>query len=129
MAKKGKIDFKKVAINALVVGGTGAATQVVSQLIGDENQNIVNYGLIGAGLILPEVVKSEMIDNVGTAMMAVGTYRWAESAGLASKLGISGIYDEKRTIGAAPLKAGNWAPVKTVYAEKVMDNDNTNTVR
>lgn len=129
--KKSKIDFKKVAIDTLVVGGTGAASQIVAQLIGDNNQDIVNYTLIGAGVILPEVVKNETVDNVGAAMLAVGAYRLAESQGLAGKLGIQGIYDEKRTIGAAPLNPGNWTPVRRVFAEKVntTEQNNSNTVR
>ncbi|VBB45221.1 exported hypothetical protein [uncultured Paludibacter sp.] len=88
-AKKMKMDFKKVAMKTLVVGGTGAAAQVVAEAIDLQNPEIVDYVMIGAGVVLPEIVKGETTTQVGDALLAVGAYRMAEKNDLAGKLGFN----------------------------------------
>ncbi len=113
MAKVGKIDFKKVAMNAAITAGTGAAAQVLKEAVLVNDPETMDYIMIGGGLILPELVKSPYVATAGNAMLAIGAYRMADRLGLAEKLGIND--------GAAPVAAsglpgqhavGNgWKPV------------------
>jgi len=89
MAKVGKIDFKKVAMNAVITAGTGAAAQVLKEAVLPDNPETMDYVMIGAGLVLPELVKSPEISTIGNAMLAIGSYRMADRLGLAEKLGIN----------------------------------------
>lgn len=89
MAKVGKIDFKKVAMNAVITAGTGAAAQVLKEAVLPENPEMMDYVMIGAGLVLPELVKSPEISTVGNAMLAIGAYRMSDRLGLAEKLGVN----------------------------------------
>ena len=115
MAKKGKIDFKKVAMNAVISGGTGAAASILSKAVLAENPDTMDYILIGAGIVLPEIVKSAEIETAGAALTAVGAYRMAERLDLAGKMGINGL-PTQATVGASTWKpvvpAGNAAAKK-----------------
>lgn len=137
MAKK-KMDFKKVAMKVLVVGGTGVIAQVATEALGATNQDYVDYGLIAAGIILPEVVKgNDMVDDASSALLAIGAYKMAERLDVSGKLGITpatpavvkGLNDY-RTIGAT----GKWNPARTYQANKVNNNsakteNNTSAVK
>ena len=115
MAKKGKIDFKKVAMNAVISGGTGAAASILSKAVLKDNPDTMDYILIGAGIVVPELVKSAEIETAGTALTAVGAYRLAERHDLAGKMGINGL-PTQATVGASTWKpvvpAGNAAVAK-----------------
>ena len=121
MAKKGKIDFKKVAMNAVISGGTGAAASILSKAVLADNPDTMDYILIGAGIVLPEIVKSSEIETAGTALTAVGAYRLAERLDLAGKMGINGLPGQN-AVGASTWKpvvpAGNAAAKKSESTKK-----------
>ncbi|MDX9696024.1 MAG: hypothetical protein RBT49_09555 [Bacteroidales bacterium] len=113
MAKVGKIDFKKVAMNAAITAGTGAAAQVLKEAVLVNDPETMDYIMIGGGLILPELVKSPYVTTAGNAMLAIGTYRMADRLGLANKIGIN---DEVATAAASGLPGQHavgqgWKPV------------------
>jgi hypothetical protein len=87
--KNGKMDFKKIAINAALTAGTGAVAQVLKEAVLVNDPETMDYIMIGAGLVLPELVKSPEVGTVGNAMLAIGAYRMADREGLAAKLGIN----------------------------------------
>ena len=116
MAKK-KMDFKKVAISTLTAAGTGVIAQVVSEAVLPNNPDYVDYGMIAAGIILPEVVKgNSMVDSASQALIAVGGYRMSERLDIAGKLGVkpstavTGANDF-RNIGSSK----GWNPAKSTY--------------
>lgn len=126
MAKK-KFNAKGVVKSLLVVGGTGALVQVASTMIEGEvdattgkpkNADMVNYALIAAGLILPEVMKNDVVATASTSLLAVGAYRLSESYKVAEKLGINGIgasNDYRAVIGA------DWTPESAMRTEKATE--------
>lgn len=119
MKKIGKLNMKKTLTRSVVIAATGALSQIVATLVeGDvdattsrpKNAEVVDYGMIVAGIFLPELVKNEMAVNAGDALLAVGSYRMADAYKLSDKLGINGIgYN-------APLNAistSTWSPRRT----------------
>jgi len=122
MAKGKKMDFKKVAMKVLVVGGAGAVVQVVTEALASTNQNYVDYGLIAAGIILPEVVKgSDMVEDASAALLAVGAYKMAERLDLSGKLGITTAVVTPKTTGLRDFSniGSGWSPERTYQAKKV----------
>lgn len=109
MAKTKKFDFKKIAISTITAGVTGAIANIASDAVSATNPDIVDYGMIIGGALLPEFVKNEMVETAGTALIAVGAFKLAERNDLAGKLGITksptttGLNDF-RNIGATPWK-------------------------
>lgn len=105
MAKKsfkiGKINIKGALTRSAVIAATGAAAQVVATLVEGEidpettrpkNAEIVDYAMIGAGILLPEVMKGNaMIVNVADAALAIGSYRMAVAHDLSGKIGVNSI--------------------------------------
>lgn len=105
MAKKkfkiGKINIQKTLTRSAVIAVTGAAAQVVATLVEGEidpettrpkNAEMVDYGMIIAGAILPEVVKgNDMVTDAASAMLAVGAYRMATAYDLSGKIGVNSI--------------------------------------
>jgi hypothetical protein len=105
MAKKsfkiGKFNVKGALTRSAVIAATGAAAQVVATLVEGEidpettrpkNAEIVDYAMIGAGILLPEVMKGNaMIVNVADAALAIGSYRMAVAYDLSGKIGVNGI--------------------------------------
>lgn len=105
MAKKkfriGKLNIQKTFTRLAVIGATGALTQVVATLIEGEidpettrpkNAEMVDYGMIIAGAVLPEVMKgNEMVQNASDALLAVGAYRMAVAHDLSGKIGVNSI--------------------------------------
>jgi hypothetical protein len=119
MAKKiGKINFKQVATNTLTAAASGAIASVLSNAVLPDNPDTVDYAMIAAGIILPEVVKGNaMVDSASTALIAVGAYRMSERLDLAGKLGIN------ETPATAGVNYGNigkgWNPQgKNIYTDK-----------
>ena len=118
-----KLNFKKVLTNAAIVGGTGAISQVLATVIeGDvdattgrpANAEIVDYGMIAAGIILPEVIKNDMVDSASSALLAVGAYRLATAHNLAKMVGVNGLdmVPGRSTVGSG------WMPGRTVKADQ-----------
>ena len=119
MKKIGKVNFKKTLTRSAVIAATGAAAQIVGTLVEGEvdattgrpkNAEMVDYGMIAAGIILPEVVKGEMMTNVSDSLLAVGAYRFAVANKLSDKLGINGIGE------TANVVTSTWAPRKNFGA-------------
>ncbi len=101
MKKTGKkFNFKSVATRVLVPVATGAAATIVATMVEGEqadgqehnkNAELVDYGMLAVGAILPEVVKGEIVENASNALLAVGAYRMAQRLDLPGKVGINGI--------------------------------------
>lgn len=120
MAKGKKIDFKKVAVNTLTAAGTGAIAQVVSEAVAATNQDLVDFGMIAAGVLLPELVKgNSMVETAGQSLVAIGGYKLAEKYDISGKLGITASavkgFNDFHNIGATD----GWNPGKTYQAAKV----------
>jgi hypothetical protein len=122
MAKKIKLNLKKRLTTSAVIAATGAVTQIISTAVEGAvdatsgraaNAEMVDYALIAAGIILPEVVKNDMVNDASAACLAVGAYRMATAYNIAGKLGINGIP------GQSTLGYAGWNPRKTVNATKV----------
>lgn len=124
MAKK-KTNFSNIAKNTLITAATGAAAHVVAEAIDlkPENKQYIDYGMIAAGVILPEVVKGGAVELAGNALLAVGAYRTAERHKLASKLGFNTISGVDNTV----IGNSGWTPARTVYTEN--KNEKKNTVK
>lgn len=88
MKKIGKINLKKKATDVLVLGATGAAAQIISEAVLQENPETMDYILAGVGLVLPELVKDPMVQTAGDALVAISAYRMAERYDLGGKIGI-----------------------------------------
>lgn len=108
MKKIGKLNFKKMATNALIVAGTGAGVQILKEAVLPENPETMDYILIGAGLVLPEVIKSPEVETAAGAMLAIGAYRMADRLELASKIGVND------TTAVAPPAAQGFRDVNQV---------------
>ena len=109
MAKGKKIDFKKIALNAVVAGAAGAVAQVAGDAINMTDPQNTDLILIGAGIVLPELMKNDMVETAGTALIAVGAYRLAERNDLAGKLGLGDAAATSGLPGADSIGAG-WTP-------------------
>ena len=127
MAKGKKIDFKKVAMNAVVAGASGAIAQIAGEAINMTDPQNTDYILIVAGAVLPEVIKHDLAETAGNSLIAVGAYRLAERNDLAGKLGLGGA-----TPATPPKTAGlgfnnigqNWNKDRgTIYADKTKKNN------
>jgi hypothetical protein len=123
MAKK-KLDFKKIAMNALVSGASGAVAQIASEAINMTDPQNTDYILIVAGAVLPEIIKNDMAETAGNSLIAVGAYRLAERNDLAGKLGLGNATDAPATSGLGFNNIGEvWnKDRKTVYADKTQKN-------
>ena len=123
MAKK-KLDFKKIAMNALVSGASGAVAQIASEAINMTDPQNTDYILILAGAVLPEIIKNDMVETAGNSLIAVGAYRLAERNDLAGKLGL-GTATESKTSGLGFNNIGEaWNKNRgTVYADKTKKNN------
>lgn len=124
-----KINFQKVAMDALTVGATGVAAHVIAEAIDLKKPEYADYGMIAVGVVLPEMVKSPTMDTVGNALTAVGAYRLAERHNLAGKLGFNtpatsgmGMLPGLHTIGS------NWQSARQVYASAPREKKNPNNV-
>lgn len=110
MAKKLKMNFKKVLTKSAVIAVTGAASQVIATVVEGEldtttsrpkNAEMVDYGMIAAGILLPEFVKNDMVNDASSALLAIGVYRMAIAKNWAGKIGVNGIgMPGNDTIGA-----------------------------
>lgn len=124
MAKKkfkiGKINIQKTLTRTAVIAVTGAAATIVETLVEGvidpettrpKNAEMVDYGMIIAGAVLPEVMKgNEMVADASSALLAIGAYRMAKAYDLSEKIGVNSI------AGASDVHMiGNqvWNPVKT----------------
>ena len=123
MAKKMKLDFKKIAMNTLIAGGTGAVAQVAAEAIDLKNPGYVDYGMIAVGVILPEIVKAPEMAVAGAALTAVGAYRMAERNDLAGKLGFNSA-TVPATSGMDPVIGAGWQPTRKVYAQPTTEKKN-----
>ncbi|MFT3753690.1 MAG: hypothetical protein QM800_12730 [Paludibacter sp.] len=112
MAKKSKFDFKKIAINTVTAGATGAVANVISEAMASTDQDIVDAAFIVGGALLPQLVKNDMVETAGHSLIAVGAYRLAERNDLAGKLGITNA-PAATTTGLKDIRAigsSDWKP-------------------
>ncbi len=126
MAKGKKIDFKKVAMNAVVAGASGAIAEIAVKAINMTDPQNTDYILIAAGAILPEVIKNDLAETAGNSLIAVGAYRLAERNDLAGKFGLGGeTAPATAGLGFNNIGAGtDWNKNrKTVYADKTKKNN------
>jgi len=127
MAKK-KLDFKKIAMNAVVAGASGAIAQIAGEAINMTDPQNTDYILIVAGAVLPEIVKNDLAETAGNSLMAVGAYRLAERNDLAGKLGLGTKTPATSGLGFDNIGSGNWnKPRGTVYADKTKKPKATST--
>lgn len=131
MAKKkfsiGKINIQRTLTRSAVIAATGAAAQILETLVEgepnattarNENAEMVDYGMIAAGIVLPEVVKgNEMVVNAADALLAIGAYRMAKSYNLAEKIGVNSIGSSSDVY---MIGSQTWKP-RSTYA-KVKDS-------
>ena len=125
MAKKiGKINFKQVATNTLTAAASGAIANIISEAVLPSNPDTMDYVMIAAGIILPELVKNDMVEIAGQSFIAVGAYRMSQRLDLAGKLGIADPTAPKPPAPApynGSINYGNigrgWSP-RDVYANK-----------
>lgn len=118
-------------MDALTTGATGVAAHDVAEAIDLKKPEYADYGMIGLGVVLPEVVKGPTMDIVGNALTAVGAYRLAERNNIAGKLGFNtvpatsglGMLPGLHTIGS------NWQPAREVYAGVPNEKKNPNNVK
>lgn len=111
MAKRksiGKLDFKRIATNAVTVAGTGAVAQVLKEAVLVNDPETMDYIMIGGGLVLPELIKNETVATAGNALLAIGAYRMADRLDLAGELGINDTATTPAT-PATPATSG-WLP-------------------
>ena len=110
MKKIGKLNLKKKATDLLVLTSTGAAAQIISEAVLQENPETMDYLLAGAGLVLPELVKDPMVQTAGDALVAISAYRMAERYDLGGKLGI-----KNTTVTPPPATSGLGSAWKPSY--------------
>ncbi len=105
MAKKkfriGKINVKAILTRSAVIALTGAAATIVETLVEGEpdtttgrnkNAEMVDYGMIAAGIILPELVKgNSMVEDASSAILAIGAYRFTKAIDLPGMIGVNSI--------------------------------------
>lgn len=117
MAKGKKIDFKKVAINTVIAGATGVAAEIISEVVSPTGSDYAMYGMLAAGVILPEVIKgNDMVDTIGTSLIAIAGYKISEDNDFKTTLGIKGVsgFKDFRAVGST-----EWQPQHTYQAQKV----------
>ncbi len=122
MAKKTKVDFKKVVERSLITAGTGAVAHVVAEAIDLQKPEYIDYGLMAVGVVLPEVVKGDAVETASNALLAVGGYRTAERHNLAGKLGFNAT---PKTAGIPPIIGSGWRPAREVYASSPDEKKNS----
>lgn len=117
-----------------MTGGTAVAVQVLATMIeGDvdtvtkvaKNSEMVNYGLVAAGLVLPEVIKSDVVATASSSLLAIGAYRLAQQFDVAGMLSINGIgsaTDYRAVVGA------DWSPASAMRTEKETSSNNSQVV-
>ena len=117
MAKGKKIDFMKVIKNSAIAAGTGVIAQIASEVISPTNTDYALYGMLAAGIILPEVIKgNDMVDTIGTSLIAIAGYKISEDNDFKTTLGIKGVsgFKDFRAVGST-----EWQPQHTYQAQKV----------
>lgn len=76
------------AVLPMVVGAV-AGRIIANKLSGKVNSTILGAGQIGAGLVLPMVVKNNFVKGIGTGMIINGSLSLAQSTGVISA--VSGV--------------------------------------
>lgn len=76
------------AVLPMVVGAV-AGRIIANKLSGKVNSTVLGAGQIGAGLVLPMVVKNNFVKGIGTGMIINGSLSLAQSTGVISA--ISGV--------------------------------------
>jgi hypothetical protein len=73
------------AVLPMVVGAV-AGRIIANKLSGKVNGTILGAGQIGAGLVLPMVVKNNFVKGIGTGMIINGSLSLAQSTGVISAI-------------------------------------------
>jgi len=113
----------KVIKNSTISAGTGVIAQIASEVISPTNTDYALYGMLAAGIILPEVVKgNEMVEIAGQSLVAIAGYKISEDYDFVTKLGL-GKSTAVTTTGLNDVhavgKPGGWSPRPTYQAQKV----------
>jgi len=82
-----KFNLVTVAKRVLVPSVTGVAVNVVDHLI-NLDEKTMGYILLGVGAVVPEIIKNDMVETAGDAILAVAGYKLSEEFDLASKIGV-----------------------------------------
>lgn len=111
----------KVVKNSAIAAGTGVIAQIASEVISPTNTDYALYGMLAAGIILPEVIKNDMVETAGIALTAVAGYKLSEDNDLVTKLGLGASassavkgFKDFRAVGST-----EWQPQHTYQAQKV----------
>jgi hypothetical protein len=110
MKKIGKLNFKKMMTNTLIIGATGAAVQVLKEVVLVNEPDTMDYLIVGAGLVLPEVIKSPQVEMAANALLAIGAYRMADKFDIAGKLGINDKVSTPKVSGSR-----SWKPASSSF--------------
>lgn len=116
------IDFMKVVKNSAIAAGTGVIAQIASEVISPTNTDYALYGMLAAGIILPEVIKgNDMVETASIALTAIAGYKLSEDNDLVTKLGLGASassavkgFKDFRAVGST-----EWQPQHTYQAQKV----------
>jgi hypothetical protein len=129
MKKLKKTNLMAIVKKTGITAATGVVTEIAVKAISATNEDYVNFGLLGLGVILPEVVKgNDMLDTASSAVVAIAAYKLSEKYDLAGKLGVT---KSTTVTGLEDFKAiGNsgWTPGKTYQAQKVNSDTKKNDV-
>lgn len=118
MKKIKKSDLAAIVKKTGITAATGVVTEIAVKAISATNDDIVNYGLLAVGVILPEVMKgNEIVDTASSALVAISAYKLSEKYDLSSKLGIT----KTAVTGLDDIKAigSGWTPGSSYQAQKV----------
>lgn len=119
------MDFKKVIANVGIAGATGVAAQVLSAAVLKDNPKAMAGIMIGAGALLPELMKGTETETAGVALIAIGANKLADEFNVASSLGIKGLGD---TASFNAVNGGRtWIPKQSVKSEAAPKAEKTTT--
>lgn len=85
--KKMKLNLGKRITGSLMSAGTGAVVNVAESAIG--KSDMMNYGMLAAGALLPAFVPGDLTETLGGSLTTIAGYKIAESLGLGDKLGLT----------------------------------------
>jgi hypothetical protein len=93
MAKK--FDFKRIGMKVVGVGAGAVVGKIANKPLANMNPKLRSIIKIGAGAVLPELVKSEFVGSIGAGILAVGAAELFETmtGATAPVQGLGEVYD------------------------------------